>query len=339
MSHRIFLLLFSTCFLVAAPCVAQGKGAVSGIVLDEGGLPVVGAKVYAAPIDGRLPEKLLRYVVTDSGGHFLIEGLNWGKYGVYTMKEESGYPDMGASFYSNNVYPSATLSLDSPAPDLRIRLGPKAGLLNGSVTNAANGAPLPATFKLSLSDSPSRWVGTSLPSNYRVLLPASTDVHIEVTVPGFELWTYPIPIRLDPGSEMHLDIKLHPSHDPNLHPSKFLIPEGYAGWLLLDYNVKDTQPVPVENDVKIFKFPATGALSTSSFGPERGAEDEYFYYSAVGSLHEIPTDYRNGKGMIWGQYEGTRNGTLSQFGFFVGTEEQYKKFQTRTTHPGPIPSP
>ena len=40
--------------------------------------------------------------------------------------------------------------------------------------------------------------------------------------------------------------------------------------------------------------------------------------------------------MIWGQYEGTRDGVLAQFGFFVGSEEQYKKFQARKTHPGPV---
>jgi hypothetical protein len=40
--------------------------------------------------------------------------------------------------------------------------------------------------------------------------------------------------------------------------------------------------------------------------------------------------------MIWGEHGGTRNGVMAQFGFFVGTEEQYKKYQTRMTRPGPI---
>jgi len=138
---------------------------------------------------------------------------------------------------------------------------------------------------------------------------------------------------------MALDIRLEPTHDTNLHPSKFLVPDGYVGWVLLEYNVKDAEPVPMDGVAKVFKFPSSGALNTSSTGPERGADDGYFYYSPDAPLHQIPTDYRNGKAMIWGQHEGTRKGALAQFGFFVGSEEQYKKHQSRATHPGPITAP
>jgi hypothetical protein len=118
------------------------------------------------------------------------------------------------------------------------------------------------------------------------------------------------------------------------------LPDGYVGWVLLEVNSKNAEPVTTENGVKVFKFPPNGKLYTSSSGPEKGAQDEYFYISREGStLRMIPMDYKHGNGMIWGQYEGTRNGTLSQFGFFVGTEDQYKKFQVQKTHPGPISVP
>lgn len=207
------------------------------------------------------------------------------------------------------------------------------------MTNAANGAPLNVGLKLTRAASPDKWLSTSAPPDYRILLPSSTDVLLKVSAPGFKTWSPGHPLRLEPGAEMHLDISLEPAHDPDLHVSKFLVPDGYVGWLLLEYNVKDTEPVPIEAGVKVFKFPSNGALNTSAPGPETGADDEYFYYSTDGSLREIPTDYRNGKGMIWGQHEGTRNGALSQFGFFVGSEEQYKKYQSRATHPGRISAP
>jgi len=315
---------------------AQSKGAIRGIILDEKGVPVADAKVNAAPVDGRLPPKVVRYVLTDSEGRFAIEGLDWGRYGVFAMKEDSAYPDMSASLYSNDVFPTAVLAPENATANVQIHIGPKAGLLIGSLRNASTGAPIPATLRLSRAAAPGKWIATSLPPDFRVLIPSSTDVQVEVWAPGFQAWKYPIPVRLNPSSEIHLEISLEPSHDPDLHPSRFLVPDGYVGWVLLNYNVREAEPVPTDNNIKTFKFPASGALNTSSPGPQRGAEDEYFYYSPDGSTRSIPMNYGNGKGMIWGQHEGTRNGELAQFGFFVGTEEQYKKFQTRMTHPGPV---
>jgi len=312
---------------------------IKGRVLDDKGIALSGAKVNADPLDGRIRASAIRYVETDSEGQFLIDHLEWGKYLVFAMKEEAGFPNMAFLFYRGNVAFTANLTPSEPTTELQMRLGPKAGVLIGYATHRLNGAPVNVEVKLTRAASPDDWFSTSVAPSFRVLLPSSTNVLLEISAPGFKTWNPGHPLRLEPGAEMRLDIQLEPSHDPNLHPSKFLVPEGFTGWLLLDYGVKGVEPVPREDGVQIFKFPASGALSTSSAGPERGAEDEYFHYSPDGSLHQIPTDYRNGEGMIWGQHEGTRNGVLSQFGFFVGTEEQYKKFQTRMTHPGPIPTP
>ena len=330
------ILTLSLVALLIATASAQDKGSIRGIVVDEGGTPVVDAKVNASPLGGWRTVRFLRYATTDADGRFLLDALEFGKYGVFAMKEEALYPNMSSSFYSDNVFPTAVITPAAPIAVLRIQLGSTAGVLTGSITNVANGAPLNAGFKLTRAASPDKWLSTSAPPNYRILIPSSTDVLLEVSAPGFETWSPGRPVRLQPGSELRLDIVLQPSHDPNLHPSRFLVPEGYVGWLLLEYNMKAAQAAPVEGAVKVFRFPASGTLEISSSGPERGAEDQYFFYSIDGALHEIPTDYRNGKGMIWGQHEGTRDGTLSQFGFFVGTEAQYRKFQTRMTRPGPV---
>lgn len=334
-----FAVILRSILILTAPgtaLIAQDTGSIRGTVVDEIGIPIAAAKVNATSLNGRPMAKFIRYVETDGQGHFLIDRLEWGKYGVFAMKEESAYPDMGASLYSNDVFPTAAITPWSPVAELRIQLGPKAGIVAGSLTNASNGAPLNAGFKLTRASAPDKWLSTSTPPDYRVLVPSGTAVLVEVSAPGFKTWTPGHPLLLEPGAEMHLDIPLEPLHDPTLHAFKFLVPEGFIGWLLLECSVKDTPPAKVENDIQIFKFPRSGELSTSSSGPERGAEGAYFYYSENGSVREIPTDYRNGKGMIWGQHEGTRNGALSQFGFFVGTEQQYKKYQTRQTHPGPI---
>jgi hypothetical protein len=326
------------CVVCAISNFAQEGGSIRGTVLDENGAPISGAKVNAERENGRPGSLLIRYVETDSHGQFEITRLTWGKYRLFAKNEDAGYPDMRWAFYSNDVYPIVALSPGVPEPEIRIQLGPKAGILTGSITNSLTGAPISAGFKLTRTAPANKWISTSVAPNFRLLLPPATDILLEVSAPGFRTWTLPYPLYLQPGSETRLDIPLEPSHDPSLHPSKFLIPSAYVGWLLLEYKVKDAQPVPIENSIRIFKFPANGALSTSSSGPDSGAEDEYFFYSQDGTLSEIPADYRNGKGMIWGKHQGSKGGVIVQFGFFIGTEEQYKKYQSRETHPGPIPT-
>lgn len=111
------------------------------------------------------------------------------------------------------------------------------------------------------------------------------------------------------------------------HPSRYLIPDKYVGWVRINYRIKDAPAIPVKDGYYLFKFPPTGLINTSSEGEEGWASDEYYYYSERG-LQRLP--HTTDKGMIWGQ---------SSFGsetipgqeptkyaeFFVGTEEQYQK--------------
>ena len=333
------LMLFTICLLLTRTSFAQGSGTISGFVVDEGSAPVAGAKVSADPVDGRGRGSLIRTVETGATGRFVLDRLLWGKYRVFAMKEEASYPDMRWSFYSNDMYPTVEITSTTQKAEVRIQLGPKGAVLTGSVTNALTGGPVDAAFKLMRAASPNKWISTAVAPDYRVLLPSSTDVFLEVSAPGFRTWSFPSALNLRPGAEMHLDIALEPAHDPGLQPSKFLVPGGFVGWVRLEHSVKDAQPVPVEDGLKTFQFPESGVLYTSSPGPERGAEDEYFYYSGDGSRHQIPQDYRGSKGMIWGQYEGSKGGLMTLFGFFVGTEEQYKKCQSQAGRPGPVPMP
>ena len=335
----MFLISIPTWLLLSGAGPSQERGTIRGTVVDENGAPVNKAQVNADPLGKPSQGSLVRYVETDANGQFLINRLVWGKYRVFAKKEEDGYSDMKWSFYSNDVFKIVAVTSETPVAKLRIKLGPKCAILTGFVSNAVTGAPVSAGFKLIRATDRNKWISTSLSPTYRLLLPSSTDVLLEVSAPGFNAWTPPNPLHLQPGTELHMDVPLKPSHDPKLRPSKFLIPDGYVGWLLLEYGVKDTQPVPIEAGVEVFKFPSSGTLNTSSAGPQRGAEDEYFYYSAEGSLREIRMDYRNGSGMVWGQYEGTRDGALAQFGFFVGKEELYKKYRSGMIHPGPISTP
>ena len=280
-----------------------------------------------------------RYVESDSKGHFTISQVNWGRYRVFAKKESANYPDISWSFYSNDVIQTISIMPNVPTAEIQLHIGPIAAVLAGTVTSAATGAPLSTRFKMSREDSSDKWLSASEPPDYRVLIPSSSDILVEISAPGFKTWKSPIALNLQPGTEMHLNISLEPMQASNLHPSKFLIPKGYIGWIQLEYDVKDAQPVPVEDGEQVFEFGRSGTLRTSSSGPETGAEDEYLYYLDDGSRTQISQDYRAGKGMVWGQYQGSRGGVLTLFGFFIGTEEQYMKFKSQQGHPASISSP
>jgi hypothetical protein len=327
------------CLGLAPTMRCQTSGSIRGTVVDERGSVLSGAIVGVYPISGPTQHSIVREAETDAAGRFSLDRLDWGKYNVCARKEDLDYPNTFFTFYGDRAPNEASLTPASPTADVKIRVGPKAAILIGSVTNSGNGAPVNATFKLVRTASPGDWFSTSAPSSYRLLLPPSTDVLLEVTAPGFQTWSPGHPLRLQSGAELRLDVALQPAHDPSLHPSRFLVPEGYVGWILLEYNVKDSEPVSSAGNTQEFKFPPSGLLTTSSPGPQRGADDEYLYYASDGSLRQIPRNYASGKGMVWGQYEGSRKGVTSQFGFFVGTEEQYKKFQSQATHPGPVATP
>jgi hypothetical protein len=165
-------------------------------------------------------------------------------------------------------------------------------------------------------------MGTSAGPSFRVLIPSLKQVEVKVSAPGYETWLYPDVLRMDLGSEIHLDVRLKPARDQNLPISKFLIPEGYVGWLRVEHDVECTPTIPVEDAVRVFRFTGASVLETSSSMPEDRAARQYFYYAVDGSERELATEYRSGKGMIWQERPGTRAGKPRMFMFFVGTEEQ-----------------
>ena len=67
------------------------------------------------------------------------------------------------------------------------------------------------------------------------------------------------------------------------HSSRFLIPEGYVGWVRVEFQIKDAPPLPVEGGEYLFKFPPSGLLRTSSSEEYGWAKDHYFYYSEKGA--------------------------------------------------------
>jgi hypothetical protein len=328
-SWGLWMPLLAISFLTPAQATEVGEGVIQGVVLGEEGRPIRGAKVHA-DLKGGPVHKLIRYVETDEKGFFRIDRLKFGTYYVSAANKEQGYGESGSSFFNDQPILTTRISARHRIADVVVNLGPKAGILTGTSSDAVTGKPIPAGFDLVQVKDRNKWMGTSAAPNFRVLIPSSKEIKVKVTAPGYEAWVYPDPsissqvLRLDPGSEIHLDIQLKPVHDPSLPVSKFLIPEGYVGWLRVEYDVECHPPIPVADGVRILRFAAGDLLETSSSMPEDAAERQYFYYAENGSERNLAADYRNGNGMIWQETDGTRDGKDRMFIFFVGTEEQSK---------------
>jgi hypothetical protein len=274
--------------------------------------------------------KKIRFVESDQNGFFLIDRLEFGTYYVVAMKEEDGYGPNDSAFFNDKPLPTFQISAENRIADAVLQLGPKAGILTGTIRDALTGKPIPAGFDLVQVKDRDKWMATSAAPNFRVLIPSSKEIEVKVTAPGYDAWIYPGPnipsqsLRMEPGSEAHLDILLEPTHDSSLPISQFLIPEGYVGWLRVEHKVECAPPIPVKDGERIFRFKGESVLETSSPMLEEAAKRQYFYYAADGSERDLAADYRNGNGMIWQETLGSRGGEMRMFIFFVGTEEQSK---------------
>src|SRR2546429_9618871 len=109
-------------------------------------------------------------------------------------------------------------------------------------------------------------------------------------------------------------------------PSRYLIPEGYVGWVRIDFNIKDAPSLSVEDGYYLFKFPPSGRIQTSSDMEYGAAKDEFYYYSGDTRHLLKETGWGHG-GMIWAGFNGGAQGEkeVHQY-FFVGTEEELKEF-------------
>jgi hypothetical protein len=122
-------------------------------------------------------------------------------------------------------------------------------------------------------------------------------------------------------------------------PSRYLIPEGYVGWVNIYFEVKDAPPLSMEEDHYLFKLPASGELQTSSRMASGVAKDDYYYYDdASNKVRRLESTGWDGGGMIWAESFGDGEKGGNNLRFFIGTEEQLKKYGFEMEkRVGPIP--
>jgi hypothetical protein len=106
--------------------------------------------------------------------------------------------------------------------------------------------------------------------------------------------------------------------------SRFLIPDGYTGWVRIDFEVNGTSPLTMDHNEYVVTIPANGKLQTSSPEQYGWASNRYFYSSAQGLR---PLADSGPSEFIWGKINGEESGDSGRRKyeeFFVGTEQQFK---------------
>jgi len=221
----------------AASFAIAGTGRISGTVVDEHGVPVKQIVVGAIPFDMGISGGGFS-TGTDEHGHFTLnvpvgrepDGHSYGlRWDVYLKGDEKlGFPDKSSRFYHDDNDPPQIVDLtpESPEAHIDLKLGPRAGVLVGTVADATTGAPLNPCAEFSRVSDPYSIMGGSglVKAKYRMLVPPNADVKIKVWQDGYKLWYYPgtvnesgsRPLRLKPGEERTLDIRLQPDSSRTL---------------------------------------------------------------------------------------------------------------------------
>ena len=123
-----------------------------------------------------------------------------------------------------------------------------------------------------------------------------------------------------------------------LLPTRYLLPEGYIGWVRIEYNIDQALPLPIEDAHCLLRIPECGILATSTELDYSRAADDYYYYSDSDRSPLRSNSWEAGS-MIWGEaILVTQNAGSQQFSksvtFFVGTLSQYRKQQANLGQPG-----
>lgn len=193
------------------------RGVIEGTVLNEKGQPVAQAKAYALTTGFTIGA--MRFVETDSNGHFRLDRMDWGSYHVFAKKISAGYPDIAFNFYAAHAV-EATLSPSTPVAEVVVHVGPPCGILKiTSVTDAVTAAPISGYgVTLRWASDAHRIIGGSFSGP--ILIPPNVDVLVEVSANGYESWPTDEEekesgrIHLTSGQVLNLRVVLHRSAAP-----------------------------------------------------------------------------------------------------------------------------
>jgi hypothetical protein len=97
--------------------------------------------------------------------------------------------------------------------------------------------------------------------------------------------------------------QVNAQHQRRTLPYRFLIPEGYVGWIRIDFNVAGAPELPMEDGYYVFRFPESGRLQTSSDDIVESRRNQFFYYGS-GKEYLLETSCSHGACMVQEEFSG-----------------------------------
>lgn len=188
--------------LLAASCgssqpLDSEKAKICGTVLDESGAPASSVHIIAILLSPGGHSGGFPGTRADASGHYCIDGLSLGSYGLSGYDERLGYPMQGNSFYSWRFpTPQVTLTHQKPDANLNWKIPFRAGFLYLHLPAAHSPdelVPMMVTLVVRSRSSVGRMSVTTFPEmgkskQVTVLLPPQEDVLLSVTAPGYQSW-------------------------------------------------------------------------------------------------------------------------------------------------------
>lgn len=196
--------------LVAQSQIKLRSAEIQGVVIDQNGIPVPNATVYAVSQDLRFNDLTPLSAKADRNGAFDFRGkLALGCYELYSRMSDS--PDPFDSFFADTTTRSPKILLTSahPSAKVTVQIAPQPAILTGRILDADTGAAVKAY--LGMLDSEGHGHSVFVNGSYRVLLPPGKDVTLMVTLVG-QHEARPImpaaPLRLEPGQFVAMDFSV-----------------------------------------------------------------------------------------------------------------------------------
>jgi hypothetical protein len=212
MIRRIWLLTLSIA-VAASFMTAQTNGRISGTVISEDGTVVDHADACTSETSGNSTSINCRIPVDDEG-HFQVENVKLGSYGIFAINEELGY-----SIENQSPGLKVTLTPENPSQNVIIRLRPRGGVLTGSVKDKVSGKPVEDAWinYIAIDNRGGGGSRRSVDGRFSLAAPTESNLLIYVCANGYKGWVYtdasnsaqPV-VRLGSGERRVLDIELEP---------------------------------------------------------------------------------------------------------------------------------
>jgi hypothetical protein len=197
-------------------------GVIRGVVIDDAGSHVAGAQVRADSQDGRPRGSVLPFSETDRDGAFAIPRLDWGLYHLWVSKGEGG--GRADTFKYRVFHPeipdiSVTLTPGQAAAEVVLEF-PRPGKVTWSATDATTGGPVAISMRvfhwpegddnagMRYDEAPG--TATTQRNQYWMLAPPDAEVGLSARADGYQVWRYPASVRIKPGDNLVVSIRLQP---------------------------------------------------------------------------------------------------------------------------------